>query len=268
MMNPSIITLLGIELVVLALGFSLTWIVISWRRRLQRDRAVAEMIDLLEKNAAERNVHYRQWLQGHQILDEAEAEKVAQEWIGVEKQFWQASLTWHLQPEQNSLADFPHHLQRLLNSRLDILGRALGPAEVPEELPGEEKTPVSELEEPSEIPPESEDSPVEMEEAKEETPVLEETQTNNDPIDEEDIVLQENEDSSDDSQALNEPAAVDESINDSDHEEEEIVVYSDRNPTVSPPPGDGPTSVTAGDDSVSEEVPETAPPITAKQDAS
>jgi len=124
-MNLSVPALLGTELFLLLAFLALAWGVLSWRTRRQRTRSLEEMADLLERNTAERGLHYSQWLKSHQPLSDEAAQEVAAQWLEAEKQFWQVFVAWHLHPDPKTLADFPHRLQRLLNSRLESLARAL-----------------------------------------------------------------------------------------------------------------------------------------------
>ncbi len=170
-MNVSIVGLLGAELFVILAGFALAWSIFSWHQRRQRDRSLAELIDLLEKNAAERILHYDQWLKSHQDMDGEQADRVANQWMEVERDFWQAFIIWHLHPDQRTLPDFPHHMQRLLNARLEILAGEIGPPTLPDEGPTATENPeLLDIEDASQgVSPES------SAEAKEETPLTQTT---------------------------------------------------------------------------------------------
>ncbi len=156
-MNLSVPALLGAELLLLLAFLALAWGVLSWRKRRQRTRSLEEMLDLLERNTAERGLHYSQWLKNHQSLTDEAARTVADQWLEAEKQFWQPFVAWHLHPDPKTLPDFPHRLQRLLNSRLESLAQAL-----PSENEAAESQPASAAPAPSEpsSPPELEEEPV------------------------------------------------------------------------------------------------------------
>ena len=128
-MNSSILWLLGAELILILSGFTLTWGLLLWRQRRQRARSLMEMVDLLERNSAERALHYSQWLESYPRLESDDANSVANQWLEAEKQFWQAFLGWHLHPDPKKLPDFPHQLQRLINKRLEILAEKLATAD-------------------------------------------------------------------------------------------------------------------------------------------
>ncbi len=149
-MSLSFVGLLGAELFLILTLLALAWGFLSWRKRRQRDRSLEEMVGLLEQNAAERGLHYSQWLKSHQSLNEEDAQTIATQWLEAEKRFWQVFVTWHLHPDPKTLPDFPHQLQRLFNSRLEILAKALAPREDPLDPPTHSLSMDSTAESPSE----------------------------------------------------------------------------------------------------------------------